>query len=39
MVRITCCAPVMARDGKYGIEKCLRISYKDDNFKATQQKI
>ena len=37
MVRITCCAPVMARDGKYGSEKCLRISYKDD-FKATQQK-
>ena len=37
MVRITCCAPVMARDGKYGSEKCSRISFKDD-FKATQQK-
>ena len=37
MVRITCCAPVTARDGKYGIGKCLRKSYKDD-FKATQQK-
>ena len=37
MVRITCCAPVMARGGKYGMEKCLRISYKDD-FKARQQK-
>ena len=38
MVRITCCAPVMARVGKYGIRKSLRISYKDD-FKVTRPKI